>query len=158
TANDVPAFVLPGTPAASLSANTANIGQTSIYFTSTFKIPANTLTQATSYRLTLFTDDGFTGNDLFAIRMGHNGNTTDAIVWSYSFPGGPIPYVQEFILTVRNPGSTANVVSALTIGNNNNYAAQYATVDTTQDLYLGCTYNIGYPWTGDTVFEIATIE
>lgn len=148
TANDIPSgLIFPATVSTTNSVNLASGVET--YFTPTFKIPANTLEVGSTFRMTLMADD--INNSPLNIRLGANGNTMDANIFSTGFaPFGPTnnPTMAEFIISIRATiGSNANVLCGLlnwydvSGGGTGEQALQWSTVDTTKDNFLGASFH-----------------
>jgi hypothetical protein len=164
TANDV--FIDLGISAVTMNANTANIQYTDTYFTPEFKIPANAIQEATTFKITLVGGPLYLYHDQLSIRLGNSGSTSDNVAFGVSLydPGslGSPPFI--FLVTIRSGGNSSPVVtvpiSPIAIDGSGPrwLTPQHIIVDTTQDLYLGASYYFGVPGQGTNVFELATIQ
>jgi len=167
TANDVPSkFVTSSILTSNLSSSGAGVDT---YLTPSFKIPANTLYVGATFRITVGTNDIIpfpSGAGEFSVRLGPNGNTSDAQIWSNSGNNGIgacAEQTAEFIVIVRSLGNNGSIVvrpaSQLFAGTNyfTTAAAQFATANTNGDLYLGASLYTNNGSSIPTVWDTANV-
>lgn len=142
-------------PASAITAQTANLTNTEVYFSSPFKIPANTLISGNSFRITVGGDNLINPDNNFLIhfKFGPNGNISDNSVMDDNGNNG---YYCRWscVATVRGTGNNATLVFMML--HPPEQPTSFTIIDTTVDNYLGISANKAP--VGNLNFDIMIIE